>query len=885
MLSKENFAAAFRLRSISQSMILGLLLTSFSLAQSASQWRQLTPIEGGIVASLLSAGGKVYAGTSNRGIFVSTDNGATWRESSKGLGNSLIVSHLVAVDEINLGLAPAANQIILAGTNAGLYRSKDGGQSWTPVVVGNLPPSPLNAVRALAADNTAIFAGLSDGHIFFSTDSGLTWGERARLPDNQAISALAVKDGQPVAGALNGVFRSTNQGQSWQSVTNGLPGNGQLTVLSLAINGSRIYLGTRADKVGTSHLPQVYVSNDDGQNWQAVGKVLTAQIDGSTFYRQVIAFGFDGANVFAGTETGIAVFKGQDWEEAASNRGLPSLPVITAITNSAGKLLISSFGAGVYSQANDGQRWNTQNAGLTAAAINALAVSGENIFASSALAGVFRSADNGQSWMALPGAVNAEGRPLSVTHLAARGGKVFAATNLYGMFSSADNGASWKQLNDGLRANSGIQDLIAADGEVYALNFGFVYKLNAEGNRWIQLNQEELLFAYAIAASGANIYVALSQNAVMRSTNGGASFTTINTGAMGISAIAARGNNVYIADASSFSPGIFVSTNNGESFMASQSSLQANGFAFSGGTIYARTEFSGVYFSINNGLNWTPINAGLANRVVSALAVKGETLLAGTIGHSVYAALNPQLQLKTLAAVSAASFRANAELARVSIATAFGSELATTTETATGPALAPQLAGTRVLVRDSTGAEFNAGIFFVSPGQVSFLVPPVANGNATIIIASGDGSTSVGNVVIADVAPGLFAANATGQGAAAAVALRVKADGSQQYEPVVQFDSASGRFVTRPLDLGPDGEQVFLVLYGTGIRFRSSLTGVTARIGGENAPVSYAGSQTDFLGLDQCNVLIPRTLAGRGEVEVALTVDGKIANAVSVRIK
>jgi uncharacterized protein (TIGR03437 family) len=188
-------------------------------------------------------------------------------------------------------------------------------------------------------------------------------------------------------------------------------------------------------------------------------------------------------------------------------------------------------------------------------------------------------------------------------------------------------------------------------------------------------------------------------------------------------------------------------------------------------------------------------------------------------------------------------------------------------------------------VRDSTGAEFNAGIFFVSPGQVSFLVPPVANGNATIIIASGDGSTSVGNVVIADVAPGLFAANATGQGAAAAVALRVKADGSQQYEPVVQFDSASGRFVTRPLDLGPDGEQVFLVLYGTGIRFRSSLTGVTARIGGENAPVSYAGSQTEFLGLDQCNVLIPRTLAGRGEVEVALTVDGKIANAVSVRIK
>jgi uncharacterized protein (TIGR03437 family) len=76
-----------------------------------------------------------------------------------------------------------------------------------------------------------------------------------------------------------------------------------------------------------------------------------------------------------------------------------------------------------------------------------------------------------------------------------------------------------------------------------------------------------------------------------------------------------------------------------------------------------------------------------------------------------------------------------------------------------------------------------------------------------------------------------------------------------------------------------------LSLYGTGIRLRQSLSGVRVSVGGVDLPVIYAGAQGDAPGLDQVNLLLPRALAGRGEVEVALTVDGRTANAVTIQIR
>ncbi|MEP7338307.1 MAG: hypothetical protein ABI977_11285 [Acidobacteriota bacterium] len=235
--------------------------------------------------------------------------------------------------------------------------------------------------------------------------------------------------------------------------------------------------------------------------------------------------------------------------------------------------------------------------------------------------------------------------------------------------------------------------------------------------------------------------------------------------------------------------------------------------------------------------------------------------------------------------VSSASFT-GAALASEAITSVFGDGLATGTVIATATPLPTTLAGTSITVRDSAGVDRLAPLFFVSSGQINYLIPSgTATGDATITVTSGDGRRSTGRARIEAVAPGLFTANSTGQGVAAAVVLRIKANGDRIYETISTFDAAQQRFVATPIDLGPESDAVYLILYGTGIRFRSGLSGVTATIGAANAGVSYAGGDTGLIGLDQINVLLPRSLAGRGEVDVILTVDGKAANTVKINVK
>ncbi|MBK6797646.1 MAG: hypothetical protein IPG76_12925 [Acidobacteria bacterium] len=235
--------------------------------------------------------------------------------------------------------------------------------------------------------------------------------------------------------------------------------------------------------------------------------------------------------------------------------------------------------------------------------------------------------------------------------------------------------------------------------------------------------------------------------------------------------------------------------------------------------------------------------------------------------------------------VSAASYFGD-ELAIESIVATYGTNLATGLENANTVPLPTTLAGSTVLIKDSAGLQRLASLFFSSPTQMNYLIPQgTVTGTATVIITSGSNQVSAGSVRIVNVAPGLFSADASGNGLAAANALRVKMNGEQITENVANFDEAKKVFVATPIDLGPENEQVFLVLYGTGFRYRSSLSAVSSTIGGAASEVTFAGASPDYIGLDQCNIRIPRSLAGRGDVEVILFVDGKMSNKVKVNIK
>jgi uncharacterized protein (TIGR03437 family) len=140
-------------------------------------------------------------------------------------------------------------------------------------------------------------------------------------------------------------------------------------------------------------------------------------------------------------------------------------------------------------------------------------------------------------------------------------------------------------------------------------------------------------------------------------------------------------------------------------------------------------------------------------------------------------------------------------------------------------------------------------------------------------------------VTVNAVAPGLFTANANGSGVPAAVLLRIKADGSQSFEPVAELNPTTNRYVPRPIDFVNETDRLILLLFGTGFRGRSNLEAVVLRFGDLTVPVQFAGAQGDLVGLDQLNVELPRTLRGRGEVNLTGTVDGRTVNAVTLAFK
>ncbi|HMY76769.1 MAG TPA: matrixin family metalloprotease, partial [Blastocatellia bacterium] len=201
----------------------------------------------------------------------------------------------------------------------------------------------------------------------------------------------------------------------------------------------------------------------------------------------------------------------------------------------------------------------------------------------------------------------------------------------------------------------------------------------------------------------------------------------------------------------------------------------------------------------------------------------------------------------TTAAVSSANFAA--AIAQESLVSVFGQNLATATVVANSTPLPTSLGGTSIRLRDFSGQELLAPLFFISPGQINFqMTPGLLRGPVLINIGNANGLVSTGALTLDTVAPGLFSANGSGQGVAAAVAFRLRANGTTSFEPVSRFDQASGQAVAVPIDLGPATDQVFLILFATGVRYRSALSAVSYNIGGLAGTPQYAGSQNDFVG-------------------------------------
>src|SRR5215831_3071824 len=240
--------------------------------------------------------------------------------------------------------------------------------------------------------------------------------------------------------------------------------------------------------------------------------------------------------------------------------------------------------------------------------------------------------------------------------------------------------------------------------------------------------------------------------------------------------------------------------------------------------------------------------------------------------------------LGQFASASAASFAATVPLTADGIVAGFGTGLSANTAFATTLPLPTSLGDTGVIVRDANNQTRNAGLFFVSPNQINYLVPAgTANGVTTITVRRNGADIAQGTANIDTISPGLFTANVSGQGVAAAVILR-RRNGVDTFEPVAQLNSAANRFDPIQIDLGTDSDQVFLIAFGTGIR-AAPQSAISATIGGTPSPFVVVAAAPDFAGLDQLNILIPRSLVGRKLLDVVFMAAGRPANTVQISVK
>jgi uncharacterized protein (TIGR03437 family) len=225
-----------------------------------------------------------------------------------------------------------------------------------------------------------------------------------------------------------------------------------------------------------------------------------------------------------------------------------------------------------------------------------------------------------------------------------------------------------------------------------------------------------------------------------------------------------------------------------------------------------------------------------------------------------------------IATISSGSYALGAPVAPESIVATFGTGLANGTATAATNPWPTTLGGLQVTVTDSRGTARLAPLYFVSPGQLLYLIPAgTAAGTAQIGIG-GQRTT----VEVAATAPSIYTAAQNGKGVAAATYLKQSAQGVRTEDYL--FDPLTK--APKPVPVSP-GDRVYLILYGTGMRGGPA----TATVGDVAVPVSGPVAHGLYPGLDQINLGPLPLRIGPGQKQIVIRQDDAISNVTTVTFR
>jgi WD40 repeat protein len=261
-------------------------------------------------------GKSIFAG-SNNGVFRSKDNGANWQAVNSGLTSR------------NIGCLAVKGRDLFAGGYGGVFRSQDEGASWKPTGPGLAQAD----VRALLTSGPNLFAGTDRG-VFLSADNGASWASSSSGLTDPDVKCLAVLGPYLFAGTDGGgIFRSKDDGAGWTAVNSGLKDK---DISTFAVMGPNLYAGTYGGGV--------FLSTDNGAAWTEVNSGL--------LNKWVQALVVVESRLFAGTKGGVFVSSTHGARWTSFDAGLPGYATVSSLAASGGVLLAGTEGGGS-SQSNN----------------------------------------------------------------------------------------------------------------------------------------------------------------------------------------------------------------------------------------------------------------------------------------------------------------------------------------------------------------------------------------------------------------------------------------------------------------------------------------------------------------------------------------------------
>jgi hypothetical protein len=190
--------------------------------------------------ALVSNSTALFVGTSGRGVFLSTNEGASWTGVNSGLTDSSVMC------------LAAGGSNLFAGTQQGVFRSTSSGASWTSVGLAN--------VSDLAIAGSILFAATygGSGGVFRSTDNGMSWTPANSGLTDLNVLAFGVYGTNVFAGtAFAGVFLFDNSTSSWRAVDSGMTVR---YIASLGVGGTNLYAGTMTAGVWRRPVSEMIVN-------------------------------------------------------------------------------------------------------------------------------------------------------------------------------------------------------------------------------------------------------------------------------------------------------------------------------------------------------------------------------------------------------------------------------------------------------------------------------------------------------------------------------------------------------------------------------------------------------------------------------------------------